>query len=125
MVQEAETGVAHRVQVQQWMISGILFAGVLVCGAAAFALVELLGPVAFGQSPILRLFGIAVVNRRGRPATRLRMLWRWALVWMFSAVLGLIAATVAMLGIMIYAGMLSPVTPSDSRLFLHLNEIML
>jgi hypothetical protein len=124
-IQEAETLMARQVQLQQWMITGFLFVGMLICGSAAFALFELLGAVVFGKSPILRLFGMAVVNREGRPVTRWRMLGRWASVWMPSAVLGMIVAGVAMLGIMLYTSTISPVTPADLRLFSRLNEIML
>lgn len=124
-IQESETLMTRRVRVQQWNITIILFVGMFICGPAAFAFVELLGVVVFGKSPILRLFGMAVVNRQGRPATRWRMLGRWTLVWMPGGMLAIIVAGVAMLGMMMYAGMLSPVTPSDSRLFLRMNEIIL
>jgi hypothetical protein len=42
---------------------------------------SLLGTVIFGFDLILRIFGVVVVNRAGRPANRLRLLARSALVW--------------------------------------------
>jgi hypothetical protein len=66
-----------------------------LCGGIAlglvFALLELAGTMVFCQSPLLRLFGLAVVDRAGQPARRLRLLGRWLLTCGVLAVAGLIA----------------------------------
>jgi hypothetical protein len=46
------------------------------------AIVNLLSVVVFGTTACLRAFGLAVVNRRGTPASRLRMVARTAAVWL-------------------------------------------
>lgn len=53
--------------------------GLFVAGFAA--VVDLLGTLAFGIFPMLRLFGIRVVNRVGAPVSRLHLLARWLLAW--------------------------------------------
>ena len=56
--------------------------GMVVLVTAVASLVEFIGALGFGTSPVLRLFGIAVVNRAGEIASRGRLLWRWALIWL-------------------------------------------
>jgi uncharacterized RDD family membrane protein YckC len=92
-VKEAETALAPYIQPQPGETIATVSVIVLVFGAAVFSLIEFFGCLLFGQSPILRLFGIAVVSRRGWPSTRARLLWRWALVWVPFGALGVIAAT--------------------------------
>jgi uncharacterized RDD family membrane protein YckC len=53
---------------------------VIVCVAQFISL--LLFRTTLGQ----RLFGFAVVNRRGEPASRGRLLWRWLIIWLPLAV---------------------------------------
>jgi uncharacterized RDD family membrane protein YckC/predicted Ser/Thr protein kinase len=55
--------------------------GMAVLASALAALVELIGTLGFRVSPLLRLFSIIVVTRSGAAASRLRLLARWALVW--------------------------------------------
>jgi hypothetical protein len=63
------------------------------------AFLELVGAVVFCQSLLLRLFGLALVNRAGQPATRLRLLWRWLLTWGLVGTAGFFAAApVALVG---------------------------
>jgi len=73
--------IAKRQRAQEF---GFIWIGVgtamFVCAAAA--LVDLIGALGFGVLPILRLFGIRAVNRAGVPASRLRLLARWILVWL-------------------------------------------
>ncbi|HUF63842.1 MAG TPA: protein kinase [Verrucomicrobiales bacterium] len=57
-----------------------------------FAFVELIGVFVFRQSPLLRLFGLALMDRSGQPATRLRLLWRWLLTWGVLGAAGFFAA---------------------------------
>lgn len=59
-----------------WIGIGV---GLFVSGVAAF--IDLIGTLAFGVFPMLRLFGIRVVNRVGAPVSRLHLLARWLLVW--------------------------------------------
>ena len=53
------------------------------------ALVSLFSVISIGQPPLLRLMGLAVVNRHGRPASRGRVIARWAAGWL--SVLAMIA----------------------------------
>ncbi len=53
----------------------LIFMLVLVCGSQFVSL--LIFCATLGQ----RLFGFAVVNKCGEPASRGRMLWRWLIVW--------------------------------------------
>jgi len=46
-----------------------------------WGLVELTGCLASRCSPLLRLFGIALVDTQGGHPTRARLVWRWLLVW--------------------------------------------
>ena len=55
-----------------------------------FALVEFIGAVAFRQSLLLGLFGFALVDRHGQPATRRRLLRRSLVIWAGVPVLLLI-----------------------------------
>ncbi|HWN96180.1 MAG TPA: protein kinase [Methylomirabilota bacterium] len=104
-------------------------AGMALFIPAVVALVELLGALAFGVSPVLRLFGIAVVTRNGSEASRwhlvLRVLVLWAPVvggavlvlglgaYLMEADAGwvrhfwvavLMTSTVVLLGVMAFAG---------------------
>jgi len=94
-VEDAEAAVPPRIkdqQRQQHFAFGWIFIGTVMCGSVIFAFVELMGCVAFRQSPILRLFGVAVVNASGESATRSRLCWRWLIVWLPVGGIGLIAA---------------------------------
>jgi hypothetical protein len=70
-----------------WILLG---SGIAVGLLLAF--VEFVGAVVFRQSLLLRLFGLALVNRAGQPATRLRLLWRWLLTWGLVGTAGFFAA---------------------------------
>ncbi|QIF05454.1 protein kinase [Roseimicrobium sp. ORNL1] len=80
--QKAEAGVGKGMRKigmaphEPWLLFYI--AGVTVVFAAA---VNLVCVALFGTSAGLRMFGIALVNRRGEPASRLRLLWRSAIAW--------------------------------------------
>jgi hypothetical protein len=56
--------------------------GMAVFIPALIALIDLIGAAAFGVSPILRLFGMAVVRRDGRPASRWTLILRSLVAWM-------------------------------------------
>ncbi|MGB8170045.1 MAG: hypothetical protein WCF18_21255, partial [Chthoniobacteraceae bacterium] len=57
-----------------------------------------IGPVNFGFAPVLRALGLAVVDREGRPAGRLRLLWRGlpCLFVVWGGSLQLAAATIVL-----------------------------
>lgn len=80
--QKAEAGIGKRMRRvgmaphEPWLLFYV--AGVTVVFAAV---VNLVSVVLFGTSAGLRMFGIALVNRRGEPASRLRLLWRSAIAW--------------------------------------------
>lgn len=57
---------------------------------AAIALGSLVGVLLFGYAPVLQLFGFAVVDRTGRPASRGRLLARAMVVWGLPLAGGLI-----------------------------------
>ena len=106
ILQEAETVVAPHIQRQPRFLMGTFSFLVLFFGAAAFALVEFVGCAVFGQSPILRLFGLAAVSRHGWPATRARLLWRWAMVWVPFGALAITAALPLFIQLAIHAKMM-------------------
>jgi hypothetical protein len=65
----------------------------------SLALLQLLALLVFGETPGQRLWGFAVVDARGRPAGRARLLGRWLVAWALVAVMaGLIAARGGRLG---------------------------
>jgi hypothetical protein len=74
-------------------------AGTIVMGTCLLALSELLGAVIFGQSLLLRLVHIGIVNRRHEPAERWRLLLRWLLVWPLGVGLSAVIAGMIALGI--------------------------
>ncbi len=72
--------IAKRERKQSLNFIGIgLGVGLFVSSVAAF--IDLIGTLAFGVFPMLRLFGIRVVNRVGAPVSRLHLCARWLLVW--------------------------------------------
>ncbi|MEW6156475.1 MAG: protein kinase [Verrucomicrobiota bacterium] len=66
--------------------------GVVVAFGGLFALLEFLAAVCFGQSLLLRLFGLTLVDVEGQPAKRLRLVWRWIVSWGAVGLLVFIAA---------------------------------
>jgi len=65
----------------------------------ALALAQGLALLVFGETPGQRLWGFAIVDARGRPASRVRLLGRWLVAWALVAVTaGLIAAFGGRLG---------------------------
>jgi eukaryotic-like serine/threonine-protein kinase len=93
-VDEAARVLPGRIAEQEWrtrvdpMWAGLLTGMTL---GLFFAIIELAGAAVFSQSPLLRLFGLAVVDRSGLPARRLRLLARWLLTWGLVPAAGLIA----------------------------------
>ncbi len=77
-----------------WVLLG---SGIMV--GLFFALLELAGALVFRQSVLLHLFGLALMDRAGQPATRLRLLWRWILTWGLLGAVGFLAAGSSALGI--------------------------
>jgi len=70
-----------------WILLG---SGIVV--GLLFAFFEFVGTVVFRQSLLLRLFGLALADRTGQPATRLRLCWRWLLTWGLIGTAGFLAA---------------------------------
>lgn len=60
-----------------WTTGVNVVAGIIVLGAASSLLMTLIT----GQPPLLRLMGLAVVDRHGAPVSRGRALWRWLVGW--------------------------------------------
>jgi eukaryotic-like serine/threonine-protein kinase len=92
---EADSLVAPRIRAWRMSAVGMLLFGFVLCGVAAYSLVELLGGIIFGQSPVLRLFGLALLDKRGWPAGRGRAFLRWVVIWMPATVVGLPVASLA------------------------------
>lgn len=68
----------------------LMFAGWLLLGMGA----SFVSVLIIGQPPLLKLMGLAVVNRHGRPVSRRRAVWRWLLAWLpvgLMLLLGLLA----------------------------------
>src|SRR5208282_3232478 len=78
-------------------IAGGLFIPIAL--GLAFGIFELAGIVVFSQSLLLRLFGLAVVDRTGQPARRLRLLGRWLLTWGFVPAVEIIAVVIFSLAV--------------------------
>jgi eukaryotic-like serine/threonine-protein kinase len=108
MVAEAETVVGPSVLGWRTMLVQVSFLGMIVFATAFFALVEFLGCAILGQSLALRLFGLTVLSRDGWPATRARVLWRWIVIWLPMAALGLPTAGLAIVAILAREYMLLP-----------------
>ena len=66
---------------QQQRNKGMIGPSMFLVFITLVAVVELFSVVAFATTASLRLFGLAVVNGAGDPASRLRMVWRTTLVW--------------------------------------------
>jgi uncharacterized RDD family membrane protein YckC len=95
-VQEAERIVPDRLGAKKRetrLVPLFMFGGLISLGSIVVGLIELVGCSIFCQSPILRLFGIAVVDREGRQAKRFRLLWRWTVAWVPVTVLSFIAGS--------------------------------
>lgn len=60
-----------------WLTGLNVVAGFIVLGAAVSLLVTLV----MGQPLLLRIMGLAVVDRHGAPVSRGRALWRWLVGW--------------------------------------------
>ena len=76
---------------QRQMVLEVML-GLFVVVPAAMGLIEIIGGAAFGISPLLRLFGIAAVTRRGLPAGRWHLLGRAIVVWGVATVCGFLIA---------------------------------
>ena len=118
VAQEAERSVTPRIREQERIERagmGWIVIGGLVCGAAAFSLLEFMGWLFFGQSLILRLFGIAVVDRQGQSVTRLRLLWRWLIVWVPIGIIGALVAGFAAFALAARATLIFQLGPDSDR----------
>jgi tRNA A-37 threonylcarbamoyl transferase component Bud32/uncharacterized RDD family membrane protein YckC len=83
-IAQAERDMARRIAKRERKQSlSFIWVGVSIgLGVAVVAaLVDLIGTLAFGIFPLLRLFGIRVVNRFGVPVSRLHLLGRWLVAW--------------------------------------------
>ena len=92
-LEEAERTVSARIRAQeQFTLVKLVsfFTGGIWGGSMIFALVEVTGAVAFRQSLLLGLFGFALVDRHGQPATRRRLLRRSLVFWIGVPVLLLV-----------------------------------
>lgn len=81
---EAERTVPPMISQQEQMTRQIPFVFVASFPLATpwlWALVELASALIAGKCRLPHLLGIGVVNRRGAPASRLRLFWRWMVVW--------------------------------------------
>jgi hypothetical protein len=85
----------------------------LIC-VALLCLVELFWVLITGEHPVLRLFSLALVDHAGKPASRVRLFGRWALVWVPGGVAGFFSAGLMVLAFMSVQGMeeIFPITPS-------------
>jgi hypothetical protein len=99
IIEEAEREVGAEIQATQAVPRSIIASMVALGGSILFALVEFFSAALFRQSLMLRLFGLAVVDRQGQPASRVRLLWRWAVVWGALASLTAVAEFLLSLGI--------------------------
>jgi eukaryotic-like serine/threonine-protein kinase len=121
-VDEAARVLPERIAEQEWRTRvDPMWAGLLtgIALGLAFAIVELAGAAVFSQSPLLRLFGLAVVDRTGLPARRLRLLARWLLTWGFVPAAGLIAGIMFFLAVAareVSAAKLGNINPHASSL---------
>ena len=95
LVAQAEQEIAELLAVTETQMRAVavwILLGMLILGVTFLCMVELAGAAIFGQSPLLRLFGIAIVDRDGQPAARWRLLARWAVAWLPGAGLTFLAA---------------------------------
>jgi uncharacterized RDD family membrane protein YckC/predicted Ser/Thr protein kinase len=86
--------------------------GMALMIVALAALVELAGALIFRMSPVLRLFGFAVVTRAGLVASRARLLARWALVWLPAG-----GALFLCVGLLFYLADVSPEAAEHNEAF--------
>ena len=83
-IAEAQRQVPRRIAEhdrEQRVLGFQIAVGMAVFIPAIAGLIELIGAAAFGVSPLLRLFGIAVVDRPGRAASRPRLAVRSIVAW--------------------------------------------
>ena len=89
MVVTAEVGAEEVELVPRWVYKHgagmrlapvIILLGMAVLAVVLMMLVDLVGGVIFGRNLILHLFGLALVDAQGRPASRGLLLGRWALL---------------------------------------------
>jgi hypothetical protein len=84
VVAEAEREMTRRIaKRERSQRFGFIWVGVgtMLFVIAVAMMTEFIGAAAFRTLPVLRVFGITAVNRAGAPASRWRLLWRSALVW--------------------------------------------
>jgi eukaryotic-like serine/threonine-protein kinase len=77
-----------------WAIFGVVIAGFIF-----FALVDVIGCLVLRVNPVLRLFGIAVLDARGQPASRGRLLARAMMVWTVAGIGVAVLVVCGILGI--------------------------
>jgi hypothetical protein len=83
-VADAERSVSRRLaefEREQRFLGFQIAMGMAIFIPALIALIDLIGAAAFGVSPILRLFGMALVKRDGRPASRGILILRSLAAW--------------------------------------------
>jgi hypothetical protein len=97
LMAQAEREVPIRLRVQAAAQRAEVFwvsFGVAIGGLILFALFDLGSCLVARANPVLRLLGLAVVDGRGEPATRLRLFGRAWITWMIvSIIIGLTSAS--------------------------------
>jgi hypothetical protein len=82
----------------------VMFGWCAVC-TFLFALVDLFGCSFTKGTPVLSLFSMMVVGYSGEPASRLRLLGRWSLVWLPSAVIAVFGLGAVVLALVNYGSL--------------------
>lgn len=108
VVKEAEDVISSRVQLHRvdkkaehiW----IMIVWWIAC-TALWAMIDAIGILAVKQTPIFRLFSLVVVDRQGEPASRWRLLSRWALVWLPAFLVGIFGLGAVLLAFVTYGSL--------------------
>lgn len=124
MSREADTVIAPRINLAQRSELCLLFLIMLIFLAGMFSLLELFGAIFFRQSPVLSLFGIAIVDRQNGPAGRLRLFWRWTIKWISFGALGVLGVALICNRLMMVGGSWSPAPPASVEQLIPLPSII-
>lgn len=104
----------------------LVLSGGAVLAVVLMMLVELVGAVIFGQHLLLRLFGLALVDAQGRPASRGLLLWRWAVLLLpAGGVVYVLGALSLFVGLHMVASELASLLPLPDTQWLHLGWLLL